>query len=254
MKAFLLAGGDGTRLRPITNEIPKCLVPICGTPLLSIWLDLCFHGGITDVLINVHAHADLIESYLQQVDSPVRVRLVREPRLLGSAGTLAANRAWVRSQAAFWILYSDVLTNTSLRRMADFHLRHGRLATLGLYQAPDASRCGVALTDEKGCINHFEEKPRSPRSNWVFTGLMLASPEIFRHIPPSRPADIGLHLIPRLVGKMMAYPIKDYLLDIGTLENYRAAQTSWPHGTSSHAAVDGIGAPTLAPQPVTVNR
>jgi len=228
LKAFLLAGGHGTRLRPMTNSVPKCLVPIRGRPLLDIWLDLCAKSGITEILVNLHAHFQLIEQYLQRSGSPVNVRLVHEDRLLGSAGTIAANRDWVGSDSAFWILYSDVLTNTNLRRMSEFHSRHGSVATLGLYQVPDPSRCGVATIDGAGVIVDFEEKPQTPRSNWVFSGLMMAGPRIFELIPPSVPADIGFHVLPRLVGKMVAYPIADYLLDIGTLSNYQEAQITWP--------------------------
>jgi mannose-1-phosphate guanylyltransferase len=112
--------------------------------------------------------------------------------------------------------------------MTEFHSRHGSIATLGLYQVPDPSRCGVAITDEHGVIVDFEEKPETPRSNWAFSGLMVAGPRIFELIPTSAPADIGFHVLPRLVGKMVAYPIADYLLDIGTLPNYQKAQITWP--------------------------
>jgi len=228
MKAFLLAGGHGTRLRPITDSVPKCLVPICGKPLLDIWLDLCARSGITEVLINLHAHSEFIEQHIRQNDPPVNVRIVHEEQLLGSAGTIAANRDWIGCDSAFWILYSDVLTNTDLQRMSEFHSRHRGIATVGLYQVPDPSRCGVAITNESGVIVDFEEKPQTPRSNWVFTGLMVADSRIFDLIPPCIPADIGFHVLPRLLGNMLAYPIHDYLLDIGTMANYQRAQSTWP--------------------------
>jgi mannose-1-phosphate guanylyltransferase len=228
LKAFLLAGGHGTRLRPLTDSVPKCLVPIRGRPLLDIWLDLCARSGISDVLINLHAHAQPIEQHLERSGSPVNIRLVHEDRLLGSAGTIAANRNWIGSDPAFWILYSDVLTNTDLRPMSEFHSRHGGIATLGLYQVPDPTRCGVAITDETGVIIDFDEKPQAPRSNWVFSGLMVAGPSFLDLIPASIPADIGFHVLPRLLGKMRGYPITDYLLDIGTLPNYQRAQITWP--------------------------
>ncbi len=229
MKAFLLAGGYGTRLRPLTDSVPKCLLPIRGRPLLDIWLDLCAQSGITEVLINLHAHSQTIEQHLERSCSPVNVRLVHEDQLLGSAGTIVANRAWVGSDSAFWILYSDVLTNTNLKRMSEFHSRQGSVATLGLYQVRDPSRCGVAITDKMGVIVDFEEKPQTPRSNWAFSGLMVAGPSIFEVMPSLTPkADIAFHVLPRLVGKMMAYPIADYLLDIGTLPNYQEAQVTWP--------------------------
>jgi mannose-1-phosphate guanylyltransferase len=238
LKAFLLAGGHGTRLRPLTDSVPKCLVPIRGRPLLDIWLDLCAGSGITDVLINLHAHSRAIERHLQRSNSPVNVRVVHEDRLLGSAGTLAANRDWVGSDPAFWILYSDVLTNTNLRRMSEFHIRHGHIATLGLYQVPDPSRCGVAITNDAGVIVEFEEKPQTPRSNWVFSGLMVASPLLFDLIPPCVPADLAFHVLPHLLGKMLAYQIEDYLLDIGTLPNYQKAQITWPGNGGDAAAPD----------------
>jgi mannose-1-phosphate guanylyltransferase len=242
LKAFLLAGGHGTRLRPITDSVPKCLVPIRGRPLLDIWLDLCARSGITEVLINLHAHAQKIERHLARkrspVNLPVKVRLIHEEQLLGSAGTLAANRDWIGSDPAFWILYSDVLTNMNLRRMSEFHSAHHDMATLALYQVPDPSRCGVAITDASGLITAFDEKPQIPRSNWVFTGLMLAGPAIFDAIPDCIPADIGLHVLPRLVGKMRAFPIADYLLDIGTLPNYQKAQITWPDYGENTAPAD----------------
>jgi mannose-1-phosphate guanylyltransferase len=228
LKAFLLAGGHGTRLHPLTDSVPKCLLPIRGRPLLDIWLDLCARCGITEVLINLHAHSQHIEQHLQRGGSPVNVRLVHEDRLLGSAGTLAANQAWIGSDSAFWVLYSDVLTNTNLRSMSEFHSRHGGVATLGLYRVPDPSLCGVAVTDHSGVIIDFEEKPQNPRTNWVFSGLMVAGPHLFDLIPPCIPADIAFDVLPRLVGKMLAYPIADYLLDIGTLPNYQKAQITWP--------------------------
>src|ERR1041385_5704196 len=92
MKAFLLAGGNGTRLRPLTNNVPKCLLPIQGIPLLEIWLRNCRAAGITDVLVNTHAHAETIRKFAVEQRTGVRMRIVEEPDLLGSAGTLAQNR------------------------------------------------------------------------------------------------------------------------------------------------------------------
>ena len=214
-------------MRPLTDSVPKCLVPIRGRPLLDIWLDLCACSGITEVLINLHAHAQLVEEHLKGKRSPANVRVAREDRLLGSAGTIAANREWINSDPAFWILYSDVLTNTDLRRMTEFHLRYGAIATVGLCQVPDPSRCGVAVTDSFGIITGFEEKPKNPRSNWVFSGLMLATPGLLDFIPSSVPADIAYDVLPRLLGKLQAYRINDYLLDIGTMPNYQKAQSTW---------------------------
>ncbi|MGB8580712.1 MAG: nucleotidyltransferase family protein [Candidatus Sulfotelmatobacter sp.] len=228
MKAFLLAGGYGTRLRPLTDSVPKCLLPIQGNPLLDIWLELCARSGITEVLINLHAHGQVVEKHLTGKSSPVMVRVVHEEQLLGSAGTIAANQSWIASDPAFWILYADVLTTTDLRRMTEYHFFHGAVATVGLYQVPDPSRCGVALTDSAGIITGFEEKPKNPRSNWVFSGLLLAGPRFLDFIPPGTPADIAFDVLPCLLGQLQAYHIHEYLLDIGIMPNYRKAQNTWP--------------------------
>lgn len=228
MKAFLLAAGQGTRLRPITDTIPKCLVPICGTPMLRIWMDICRNAGIDEVMVNLHTHANSVRNWLKANGNGLRVRLAEEPTLLGSAGTLLANRDWVASDSSFWILYADVLTTTSLSRMRDVHLVHRPAATLGLYQVSDPTRCGIVSFDDNMIVREFEEKPAHPKSKWAFSGLMIGTPELLNHIPPRFPVDLGFDVLPRLVGQMLAYPISDYLLDIGTLDNYRQAQNSWP--------------------------
>jgi mannose-1-phosphate guanylyltransferase len=158
----------------------------------------------------------------------IRVCLAEEPTLLGSAGTVLASRDWVASESCFWILYADVLTNASLGHMLEFHLARRPVATLGLYQVPDPSRCGVVSFDEQMIIRDFLEKPAAPKSRWAFSGIMIGTPELLNQIPSHQPADLGFEVLPRLIGRMLAYPISDYVLDIGTLENYRAAQASWP--------------------------
>jgi mannose-1-phosphate guanylyltransferase len=176
--------------------------------------------------------------------------VIHEHQLLGSAGTLAANRAWIGSDSAFWILYSDVLTNTNLNHMSEFHSRHGEVATLGLYQVPDPSRCGVAVMDKEGVIVDFEEKPQNPRSNWVFSGLMIADRRLFDFIPTCVPADLAFHVLPRLLGKMRGYLIEDYVLDIGTLSNYQLAQVTWPGNDSeSHRPVQNERPASSTTQP-----
>lgn len=228
MKAFLLAAGHGTRLRPITDTIPKCLVPIRGTPLLAIWLDLCKQFGIDEVLINIHSHASAVRSFLHQRSNGVHAQVIEEYQLLGSAGTLRANRDWVANEEFFWIFYADVLCRPALQTMLQLHLQRRPMATLGVYEVPDPTRCGIVTTDSNGVIQQFIEKPVAPLGNLAFAGLMIGTPAILDLIPSVIPADIGYHILPRLTGQMLAFPILDYLIDIGTMENYRTAQRTWP--------------------------
>lgn len=147
MKAFLLAAGEGTRLRPITNSIPKCLAPIRGRPVLDIWLEHCANSGIDEVLVNLHAHAQAVRSFVQGRNYGTRIQISHEPALLGSAGTLFANRQWVDSEAYFWVFYADVLTNLNLSAMLDHHVNHDLAATLGVYEVDNPARCGIMQVD-----------------------------------------------------------------------------------------------------------
>lgn len=228
MKAFILAAGHGTRLRPLTDSVPKCLLPIQGVPLLEIWLNNCKTAGITDVLVNAHAHPKAINEFAAKQTSGVRVRIAEEPQLLGSAGTLAENRDFVAGEKAFFVLYGDVLTNIDLRRLLQLHEQKDLPATLGIYCVPDPTRCGVVSVDENAIIQSFVEKPARPASNWAFSGVMAVGQEIFELLPDQRPADIGIHVLPKLAGRMAAYRVSEYLMDVGTLSNYQAAQESWP--------------------------
>ena len=228
VKAFLLAAGRGTRLRPLTDTIPKCLVPIRGIPMLEIWLEVCRRAGIDEVLINLHTHADAVRSVLERRNQDIRVQLSEEPVLLGSAGTLLENREWIAQESSFWILYGDVLTAADLRKMFDFHSVRRPLATIGLNQVEDPGRCGVVSFDEDFVVREFVEKPAYPSGNWVFSGLMLATPELLQRIPRRLPVDLGFDVLPKLVGHMLGYPIRDFLIDVGTMKNFHAAQNAWP--------------------------
>lgn len=196
--------------------------------MVEIWLELCRRAGIKEVLINLHAHADAVRSALRVRDRGPQVTVAEEPELLGSAGTLRANRDWVASEPCFWVLYADVLTNLNLAKMLSFHRQADLKVTIGLHQVEDPTRCGVVNFDHDFVVRNFVEKPAVPSSNWAFSGIMLAGPELLQAIPPSFPADLGFHVLPQMVGQMQGYPIAEYLLDIGTMENYRSAQETWP--------------------------
>jgi mannose-1-phosphate guanylyltransferase len=228
VKAFLLAAGHGTRLRPLTDQIPKCLVPIRGVAMLEIWFEACRRARIDQILINLHAHADAVRHVLPRCSNGLEVEVVEEPELLGSAGTLLANRDWVADEPYYWVFYADVLTNVNLSKMFTFHCRTQPQATLGLYQVRDPRRCGIVTFDKSFTIREFVEKPDHPRSNWAFSGIILAGSGWLDGVSPSFPLDLGSHVLPSLVGKIKGYPISEYLLDIGTIENYQVAQQTWP--------------------------
>jgi mannose-1-phosphate guanylyltransferase len=228
LKALILAAGHGARLRPLTEKVPKCLLPVRGVPMLQLWLDLCAKHGITDVVVNAHANASQVRSFVQRYRGPVSVSVFEESELLGSAGTLRANRHKFENEPLFWVMYADVLTSANLDEMLACHLRTKTLATLGLYEVANPRACGIVTLDEVGIVREFAEKPLQPKGNLAFSGLMIGTPDVLNDIPAKPVCDIGFDLLPKLVGRMAGHRIREYLVDIGTLTVYEAAQRCWP--------------------------
>jgi mannose-1-phosphate guanylyltransferase len=220
VKAFLLVAGKGTRLRPLTDKIPKCLVPIRGEPILGIWLRLCRLHRISEVLINLHSHPEQVREFLASHSFGLDVTASYEEELLGSAGTVRDNRDFVADQDSFFIIYGDNLTTLNLTRMARFHERHRDVMTVGLFRAPEPSRCGIAELDSDGTIVSFVEKPELPKSNLANAGVYLARRGLFDFFPKRGFADFGADVLPKLVGRMRGYLINEHLIDIGTHESY----------------------------------
>jgi mannose-1-phosphate guanylyltransferase len=227
MKAFLLAAGVGSRLRPITDQIPKCMVPIRGTPLLDIWLDAFARAGVEEVLVNIHHRPDVIRQHLDGRRIPPLVRVVFEPELLGSAGTLVANRRWVDKEELFLVCNADNLTDFELRRLIEFQRQGDAIASLAVFHSEHPSAGGVVEVDEGGRVVGFVEKPPRPASDLVNAGIYAFHPAVLEEIQGRPPLDIGFDLLPRLVGRARALPVEGYFRDIGTVEAYYYAQEEW---------------------------
>jgi mannose-1-phosphate guanylyltransferase len=195
--------------------------------MLEIWLALCRSHQISQVLVNIHAHANAVKSFVQAKDYGVQVTVVEEQELFGSAGTLRANRKWLAGDTKFWVFYADVLTSADLGAMLRSH-SPGCAATLAVYSVPDPQRCGIVSVNQELVVTGFVEKPASPVGNLAFAGIMIGTQQLIDAIPDKPQADLAFDVLPRLVGKMRAYTISSYLLDIGTIENYAIAQETWP--------------------------
>ena len=234
LKAVLLIAGLGTRLRPLTDSIPKCLLPINGVPLLGIWFDKLVAAGVSEVLINTHWLADQVTDYVDKHCPPeLNVSVVYEQQLLCSAGTLAANRDFFGNQP-FFIIYGDNLSDVDLGDLYASHLKHRPVMTLSTFEAEYPERCGIAEIDHQQIIQGFVEKPEAPLSNRAAAGIYVAETDIFDYFPEQKPLsilDLGFDVIPRLIGKMRNYSI-DKLIDIGTFENYQKANGDLPEGAS----------------------
>jgi mannose-1-phosphate guanylyltransferase len=233
MKAFLLAGGLGTRLRPITDATPKCLVEVGGRPLLDIWLDAFAKAGIQEVLVNTHHLADLVTAHVAERISPPVVWLSHEPVLLGSAGTLHTNQHFVADEDMFLVVNADNLTDFDLGVLVDAHRANATIATLTVFRAPRPSECGIVEVAD-GRVVGFAEKPAHPPGDLANAGIYAFHPSVLDEIPEPLPRDIGFDLLPRLVGRARALALDDaYFLDIGTLAALEQARGDWEGRTAS---------------------
>ena len=235
MKAFLLAAGVGTRLRPITDTTPKCLVEIGGRPLLDIWLDALTKAGVHQVLVNTHHLAAQVEAHVGVRSTPPDVRLSHEPVLLGSAGTLLANRDFVADDDMFLVINSDNLTDFDLGVLIDAHRAGGMIATLSVFRAPRPSECGIVEVATDGRVVGFVEKPADPPSDLANAGMYAFHPSVLDEIPDGEPRDIGFDLLPRLVGRARAVALDDdcYFRDIGSPVALDLARKEWEGRTAS---------------------
>ena len=205
-KAVLLAGGLGTRLRPLTNTVPKCLVEIAGRPLLDYWFQALREAGITDVLVNNHHLPDAVRAFL---DAKKREGFnaveAYEPVLLGSAGTVAHNRAWADDADDVLIIYADNLSSLDLAAFMKSHRAHGLLMTMLLFHAPNPKACGIAEVDGTGRIVDFVEKPAEPKSDLANAGVYAVTADAWREMADAKAFDLGFDVLPKFVGRMQGH-------------------------------------------------
>jgi mannose-1-phosphate guanylyltransferase len=228
VKAFLLAAGVGSRLKPITDSTPKCMLAINDRPLLDIWLDAFDRAGISEVLVNLHHLPDVVRRHLASRAGPPAVRTFLEPELLGSAGTLIANRGWVGGEELFLACNADNVTNFDLRLLVEAHRKHKPVATLAVFKSENPSAGGVMELDAGGTVVGFTEKPDEPVSDLTNAGMYVFHPCVLDEIDGRPPLDIGYDLLPGLIGRARTVLVEGYFRDIGTPDAYRRAREEWP--------------------------
>jgi mannose-1-phosphate guanylyltransferase len=226
VKAVILAAGLGTRLKPLTDTIPKCLVPVAGKPLLDYWFHALAHAGVRDVLINTHAHPLAVRQHIAAINrlGAMRITETYEPKLLGSAGTLTANAAFGDDADEIIIIYADNLSDVNLAEMLTFHRASGGPFTMLLFHAANPKACGIAGLDASGRIVRFTEKPANPESDLANAGVYIVSREAWREIAALNAFDIGFDVLPKFVGRMRGFTVDGFHLDVGTPDSYQRAQ------------------------------
>ena len=199
-EAIILAAGLSTRLRPLTDDLPKCMIPIGGRPLIAHTIEHLRSYGIVDLVINLHHAGARIVEYLQDGDAfGVKVRYSWERDILGTAG--GARHAARFFDGPFFLWYGDNLSTIHLDRLWALHARAGAEATMALYHRPDTSQSGVAEVDESGRVRRFVEKPGLGEASgaWVNAGVLVLEPSVLERIPTDGVHDFGRQIFPGLV-------------------------------------------------------
>jgi mannose-1-phosphate guanylyltransferase len=238
MRALLLAAGMGSRLRPLTDTMPKCLIPVHGRPLLDYWLDLAFEGGIERVLLNTHWLAPLVYDHVAKSHWAARIDLVYEGALLGTGGTVLANRAWLQNRS-FLLAHADNLTDFDVARFIQAHENRpkGHLITMLGFRTDDPSSCGILELDQQNTVLAFHEKVPNPPGNLANGAVYIFEPEIIDAIANlGKPVvDLSTEVIPKFLGRILCFETDGYHRDIGTNESLRKAHSEFkqkPHGMS----------------------
>ena len=231
MKAILLSAGLGTRLTPLTNVLPKGLMPINGRPLLEHWLSTLARAGIGPFLINIHHHSDMIRSYVKNSSFSDRVSLVFEEELLGTGGTLIANRDFVGNEPVM-LIHGD---NICFADMEAFARAHGArpkntFITMMTFTTPTPKSCGIVGLDDKGVVRTFQEKPDCPASDLANGAVYILEPDVLDFcIEKGRSRlDFSTEVLPEYTGRMTTYHNTVYHRDIGTPESLLRAQLECP--------------------------
>ena len=226
MRALLLAAGMGTRLRPLTDTVPKCLVPIKGEALLGIWLERLIRAGIGPVLINTHYLSRLVESFIQRNAHRDYVKLVHEAELKGTAGTLIHNLDYFDGEGAM-LIHAD---NYCLANLPAFVRAHANRPsecgmTMMTFRTPHPQSCGIVEKDGRGVVTAFHEKIANPPGDIANGGMYILSRELMEQIDTEfkNAKDFSTQIIPHFVGRIYSYHTSEVFMDIGTPESYAAA-------------------------------
>ncbi len=217
MQAIIMAGGAGTRLRPLTNDIPKPMVKIIDKPVMEYALRLLKYYDIYDIGVTVNYLHEKIESYFGDGrEFGVRLTYFIEDEPLGTAGSVKQAEKYLDDN--FLVISGDAYTTINIDKLRGAHLAGGRLATLAVKELENPRGFGVVKVRD-GVITEFLEKPEYSSEKLVNTGIYMLKRDILQLIPDGF-YDFGRQLFPRLEGKMSAYITEDYWSDIGTLESY----------------------------------
>jgi mannose-1-phosphate guanylyltransferase/phosphomannomutase len=249
MKAVIMAGGKGSRLRPLTCNTPKPMVPLLNRPCMEYIIELLKKHRITEIGVTVQYLSEVIRNYFNDgADFGVNLRYFEETKPLGTAGSVKNAEAFL--DQTFIVISGDGLTDFNLDDAIAFHREKGAIATLVLTKVQSPLEYGVVMTDDNGRIKRFLEKPSWSEvfSDTVNTGIYILEPEIFNYFEKDVVYDFGMDLFPLLLNDgqpMYGFVAEGYWSDIGNLQQYRQTQFDMMDGKvnvniTAHQVADGI--------------
>ncbi len=241
-KALILAAGLGTRLRPLTDAMPKPMVPIGGRPLLEHLVRLCAASGVTDIAMNLHYLPHVVMDHFGDGRRfGVDLLYGLEPELLGTAGAVNNFREFF--DAPFFVLYGDVYLDVALAGFGAAHEASGAAATVGLYKVDNPTECGLVDRDASGRITRFVEKPPVAFTDLANAGVYAMSPTVLEYIPDKGFCDFGHDVFPAMLaaGEALYGQVLDgYVMDIGSPQKYDQAKRHVASGgTAGAGRLDG---------------
>lgn len=243
MKAVVMAGGEGTRLRPLTSNRPKPLVPVLNKPIAQHIIEHLKRAGVTDVVVTLYYLAEEIQKYFGD-GSDVGVNLIYsiEDTPLGTAGSVKKAEKYLEDDR-FIIVSGDALTDIDVAKALDFHTGKGAEATLVLQHVENPLEFGVVMTEADGRIRRFLEKPSWGEvfSDTVNTGMYIIEPTVFSLMEPNRSYDWSQDIFPQMLSdrrELFGYVMEEYWTDVGSLDQYRQAQYDMLNG-KTRLPIDG---------------
>jgi len=218
MQAIIMAGGSGSRLRPLTNNMPKPMVPIIDRPCLELIIKHLYKYGITDIAMTLGYKADIIKKNFGRGDKyGVKIRYFIEEEPLGTAGGVKNTKNFIKGD--FIVISGDAVTDINIDEMYKFHNEKGALITLAAKEVEDITGLGVLKVNDEGKVVEFMEKPEKASEKLVNTGIYIMNKDVLNMIPDGF-YDFGRNLLPSMEEGLYAYVTEDFWSDIGTLSSY----------------------------------
>ena len=245
MKGLILAGGKGTRLRPLTVFTPKPVVPVVNKPFLLYQIEILRRAGVTDITLSLSYQPDKIESVLNEAgDLGVEIDFITEPNPMGTGGAYRYAAGGHRETTI--VFNGDILTSCDLKKMIAYHKANKADATIALTPVDDPSRYGLVATGPDGSVSEFLEKPKPEELqrltvNTINAGIYVLEPSILDLIPEGENRSFEYNVFPDIVERKMpffAYVIEEYWRDIGTPESYLTAHHDFLNGTLTGFDID----------------